>query len=186
MMHKKILDAAALDTRETGRKHAAPLSVALDGTFEGYASLFGIVDLGNDQVMPGAFRASLARRDAKQVRMLWQHDPAAPIGSWLSLVEDARGLKVKGRLNLAVGKAREALALLREGAVDGLSIGFRVRRAQKSADGGVRRLLELDLWEISIVTFPMLPQARVSSLKRGAKPAVDPVALIRRATSLLA
>ena len=73
---------------------------------------------------------------------------------------------MKGRLNLAVARAREALALLREGAVDGLSIGFRVKTARKSATGGVRRLIDLDLWEISIVTFPMLPQARVTSVKR--------------------
>lgn len=83
-------------------------------------------------------------------------------------MEDGRGLKVKGRLNLAVARAREALALIREGAVDGLSIGFRVKTAQKSRGGGIRRLLEVDLWEISIVTFPMLPQARITQVKQRA------------------
>lgn len=162
MLERKIVGARLLRQRDA----KSALTVVEDGTFEGYASIFGLVDLGGDVVAPGAFAQSLARRGARQVRMLWQHDPAAPIGSWLSIEEDWRGLKVKGRLNLAVARAREALALLREGAVDGLSIGFRVKTARKTAGGGVRRLLELDLWEISIVTFPMLPQARVTKVKR--------------------
>ncbi|MDB5640988.1 MAG: peptidase [Hyphomicrobiales bacterium] len=161
MLERKVVSARALHQRD-GK---SALSLNEDGTFEGYASIFGLVDLGGDQVAPGAFKQSLGRRGVRQVRMLWQHDPAAPIGSWLAIEEDWRGLKVKGRLNLAVAKAREALALLREGAVDGLSIGFRVKTARKTAGGGVRRLLELDLWEISIVTFPMLPQARVTLVK---------------------
>jgi HK97 family phage prohead protease len=162
MLERKIVSARALDRRDT----KSALSLGADGMFEGYASIFGIVDLGGDQVAPGAFAQSLAQRGARHVRMLWQHDPAAPIGSWLSIEEDWRGLKVKGRLNLAVARAREALALLRDGAVDGLSIGFRVKTARKTAGGSVRRLLELDLWEISIVTFPMLPQARITAVKR--------------------
>jgi HK97 family phage prohead protease len=162
MLERKVIGAQSLHQRD-GK---SALSMSADGTFEGYASVFGLVDLGGDQVAPGAFAQSLSKRGVGQVRMLWQHDPAAPIGSWLSIEEDWRGLKVKGRLNLAVARAREALALLREGAVDGLSIGFRVKTARKTAGGGVRRLLELDLWEISIVTFPMLPQARVTAVKR--------------------
>jgi HK97 family phage prohead protease len=98
--------------------------------------------------------------------MLWQHDPAEPLGRWLALREDARGLHVRGRLNLAVGRAREIHALMREGAVDGLSIGFRVEQARPERPTGLRRLEKLDLWEISLVTFPMLPAARVSSVKR--------------------
>jgi HK97 family phage prohead protease len=162
MMERKVLGVGALALRDA----KSAVSADADGVFEGYASLFGLVDLGGDLVAPGAFARSLAKRGPGQVRMLWQHDPAAPIGSWTSIVEDGRGLKVKGRLNLAVARAREALALLREGAVDGLSIGFRVKTARKSATGGVRRLIDLDLWEVSIVTFPMLPQARVTSVKR--------------------
>ena len=162
MFERKIVNPRLLHQHD-GK---SAVSLGADGVFEGYASVFGLVDLGGDQVAPGAFARSLATRSARQVRMLWQHDPAAPIGSWLSIEEDWRGLKVKGQLNLAVAKAREALALLRDGAVDGLSIGFRVKTARKTAGGGVRRLLELDLWEISIVTFPMLPQARVTTVKR--------------------
>lgn len=131
----------------------------MDGHFTGYASLFGVPDLGRDTVAPGAFAASLARRGARGVRMLWQHDPAEPIGSWLSLKEDGRGLRVAGRLNLAVQRAREVDALMREGALDGLSIGFRVVRA--SPERGGRRLIAVDLWEVSLVTFPLQPDARV-------------------------
>lgn len=134
------------------------------GVFEGYASLFEVADLGRDVVAPGAFAESLARRGAGGVRMLWQHDPAQPIGRWLSITEDGRGLRVRGELNLAVARAREVHALLRDGAIDGLSIGFRVERSRPAA--GLRRLEKLDLWEISVVTFPMHPGARVSGVKR--------------------
>jgi HK97 family phage prohead protease len=85
---------------------------------------------------------------------------------WSSIVEDSRGLKVEGRLDLSVARAREALSLMRKGAIDGLSIGFRTRRATTDKSRGVRRLHEIDLWEISIVTFPMLPQARIGAVKQ--------------------
>ncbi|MFC1456267.1 HK97 family phage prohead protease [Microvirga arabica] len=142
--------------------------VDAEGVFEGYASLFGEADLGKDVVMPGAFRDSLKKRGAAQVRLLWQHDPAQPIGRWLSIAEDLRGLRVRGRLNLAVGRARDIHALMRDGAVDGLSIGFRVERARAERPTGLRRLERLDLWEISVVTFPMLPGARVETVKQAA------------------
>jgi len=133
----------------------------MDGHFTGYASLFGVPDLGRDTVAPGAFAASLARRGPGGVRMLWQHDPAEPIGRWLSLVEDARGLRVAGRLTLAVQRAREVDALMREGALDGLSIGFRAVRS--TPERGGRRLVAVDLWEISLVTFPLQPGARITT-----------------------
>ena len=160
-----VLQRAGRPAREVKRAPLALATVDASGVFEGYASLFGVVDLGRDVVMPGAFRETLARRGAAGVKMLWQHKASEPIGTWLSLEEDVRGLRVTGRLNLAVGKAREVLALMREGAVDGLSIGFRAERAQRDASSGLRRLKKIDLWEISLVTFPMLPQARVSALK---------------------
>ena len=134
------------------------------GVFEGYASLFGVADLGRDVVMPGAFADSLRRRGAGAIRMLFQHDPAQPIGRWLAVAETARGLYVRGRLNLAVGRTREIHALMRDGALDGLSIGFRVERARTDR-AGLRRLEKLDLWEISVVTFPMLPGARIGAVK---------------------
>jgi HK97 family phage prohead protease len=171
----------------------APRDLTPEGTFEGYASLFGVADLGRDIVMPGAFTGSLARRGAGGIRMLWQHDPAEPLGRWLSLTEDHRGLHVRGQLNLAVRRAREVAAMMKDGSVDGLSIGFRVVEARP--ERGLRRLVKVDLWEISIVTFPMLPGARVGAVKRHAAPdAGAPATLpperrlalaIRRATARL-
>lgn len=134
---------------------------------EGYASRFGAADQSGDRVERGAYAASLAAfaADGRRVKMLWQHDPAQPIGVWDEMREDGTGLWVKGRLLDAVGKGREAAALIAAGAIDGLSIGYRTKRATASADGG-RCLTEVELWEVSLVTFPMLPTARVSAKAR--------------------
>lgn len=149
------------------RKFAATelTEVEADGTFRGYASVFGEPDLGRDVMLPGAFRLSLAKRGARGIRMLFQHDPAAPIGVWQEIREDARGLLVRGRLTLETARGREVLALMREGAIDGLSIGFKTVRSRSDPRSGLRQILEVDLWEISVVTFPMLPTARVSAVK---------------------
>ncbi len=152
--------------RETKRAELPPPQASVAGEIEGYASVFGIVDDGGDLVMKGAFARSLSKRGAAGVKMLWQHKAAEPVGVWTSLEEDSRGLKVTGRLDLSVARAREALSLMRKGAVDGLSIGFKTLRATTDKTSGARRLLELDLWEISIVTFPMLSQARIGTIKR--------------------
>lgn len=136
-----------------------------DGTFSGYASLFGEVDLGKDVIERGAFSRSLAKRGAEGVRMLFQHDPAEPIGTWKKIREDGRGLYVEGVLSADVARAREVHALMKSGGLDGLSIGFQTVRARNDAKSGVRRVLEADLWEISIVTFPMLPTARIATVK---------------------
>ncbi len=135
------------------------------GVFEGLASTFGTPDRTGDVIEPGAFRDSLTR--ARRVKMLWQHDPRAPIGIWEQIAETPAGLTVKGRLVLEVQQAREALALLRAGAVDALSIGFSVPRAGASFDRekSLRRLTQIDLWEVSIVTFPANPDARVARVK---------------------
>lgn len=137
--------------------------VLADGLrISGYASLFGLPDQGGDVVQPGAFAASLADPDRAGVKMLWQHDPAQPIGVWEELREDGRGLWVAGRLLPEVLRAREAAALIAAGGLDGLSIGYRTKRATR--DGQGRRLLaEVELWEVSLVTFPMLAQARVAA-----------------------
>lgn len=134
-------------------------ATATAGIISGYASLFGVVDLSGDLVEPGAFARSLRRRGTGAVRMLFQHDPSEPIGLWDAIVEDRHGLHARGTLNLGVVRAREIAALLAQGAIDGLSIGFKTVRARRL--GGVRRIAEIDLWEISVVTFPMLPDARV-------------------------
>ncbi len=136
-----------------------------NGVFEGYASVFNRQDLGRDVVMPGAFRDSLKERGAAGVRMLFQHEPNTPLGVWEKIYEDARGLFVRGRLMLDVAKAREVHALMKAGALDGLSIGFRAEQGKRSKRTGVRQLRKVDLWEISIVTFPMMPEARVSRVK---------------------
>ncbi len=135
------------------------------GVFEGYASVFNRQDLGRDVVLPGAFRASLQARGAAGVRMLFQHNPNEPIGVWEKIYEDARGLYVRGRLMLEVTKGRELLSLMQAGALDGLSIGFRAEQGVRSRRTGVRRLRQIDLWEVSVVTFPMLPEARISQVK---------------------
>jgi hypothetical protein len=136
-----------------------------DGTaIEGYASLFGKEDQGGDIVRPGAYAASLKRlaADGRRVKMLWQHDPGRPIGVWDEVREDERGLFVKGRILPDVAQGREAAALVAAGAIDGLSIGYRTVTSER--DGKGRRVLrELDLWEVSLVTFPMLPDARVGA-----------------------
>lgn len=140
-------------------------SVADDGRFEGYASVFGAEDLGRDVVAAGAFRETLQRRGAAGVRLLFQHDPGQPIGVWEELREDGRGLYAKGRLMPDVVRAREVLSLMRAGAIDGLSIGFKAERGRRDQRSGVRRLEKVDLWEISVVTFPMLPEARIRNVK---------------------
>lgn len=139
--------------------------VVRDGTVvEGYASLFGRRDQGGDVVRSGAYAASLKALGAagRRVKMLWQHDPAQPIGIWDEVREDATGLWVKGRILTEVEKGREAAALLAAGAIDGLSIGYRTLRAERDGKGQ-RVLSELELWEVSLVTFPMLAEARVAA-----------------------
>lgn len=135
--------------------------IVTDGTIiSGYASLFGKSDQGGDIVEQGAYAASLAK--GRSIKMLWQHDPAQPIGVWDEVREDDRGLWVKGRLLTDVAKGREAASLIGAGAIDGLSIGYRTVKARKDDKGG-RLLSELELWEVSLVTFPMLPDARVGA-----------------------
>jgi len=152
---------------ELKRTGLALTSLDAEGTFEGYASLFNAEDLARDIIAPGAFRASLAKRGASGIKMLFQHDPAEPIGVWLDIAEDARGLKVKGRLMLDVARAREVLSLMKAGALEGLSIGFRAEKAARDHRSGVRTLRKIDLWEISVVTFPMQPGATVTAVKSG-------------------
>jgi HK97 family phage prohead protease len=147
---------------------AARTTIEPDGTVEGYASLFGEIDQSRDMVMAGAFAATLRQRTVQRVPMLFQHDPAEPVGVWLELREDGKGLYARGRLIPEVARGRELLSLLRAGAIDGLSIGFRTVRGRIDPKTRVRRLLAVDLWEISIVTFPLLAGARVRAVKQAA------------------
>jgi HK97 family phage prohead protease len=149
---------------------ASRTSIGEDGTVEGYASLFGEIDQARDMVMPGAFARTLAQRGIRRIPMLFQHDPAEPIGIWLELVEDHRGLRAKGKLIPDVQRSREVLALVRAGAVDGLSIGFKTVKGRVDPKTRVRKLEQVDLWEISIVTFPLLAGARVHAVKQASSP----------------
>lgn len=132
-----------------------------DGTFEGYLSVFNVVDLGGDLVLPGAFKKTIEEQKGI-VPLLWQHDSKQPIGT-LSIEEDEYGLKVSGNLLLELKQANEAYVLLKAGVLRGLSIGYET--IKKSMVEGVRHLKELRLFEGSVVTFPMLPIAQVSSVK---------------------
>ncbi len=137
------------------------------GTFEGYGSVFGNKDLGNDVIEAGAFAKSLKRRKPQNVKLLYQHKSDMPIGVFDEIKEDEHGLVVKGRLALKTQAGAEAYELLKMGALDGLSIGFRVNPKEVSYDkrGNKRIIKEVDLMEVSLVTFPMNPQATVRSVK---------------------
>jgi hypothetical protein len=137
------------------------------GTFTGYGSVFGNVDLGNDVIEEGAFAKSLTKRGAKGIKLLWQHNMDEPIGVFEMIEEDRKGLKVKGRLAMGTQRGREAYELMKMGALDGLSIGYRVEpKGMRWDESSKKRYLsEVDLMEISAVTFPMNPKARVSAVK---------------------
>jgi len=137
------------------------------GTFEGYGSVFGNKDLGNDVIEVGAFTKSLKRRKPQSVKLLYQHKSDMPIGVFDEIKEDEHGLKVKGRLALKTQAGAEAYELLKMGALDGLSIGFKANPDQVSYDrrANKRIIKEVDLMEVSLVTFPMNTQATVRSVK---------------------
>ena len=135
------------------------------GIFAGYGSVFHIIDSQRDVVLPGAFAESI-RAQGRAIKLLWQHDAKEPIGVIEELREDAQGLYVRGRLLLDVARAREAYTLLKEGVVSGLSIGYSPVRYRLDPDTGVRQLAKVDLWEISLVTFPANDAARITVVKQ--------------------
>lgn len=155
-----------------------------DGTVEGYGSVFGLRDTYDDVIQPGAFAASLGahRAAGTMPAMLWQHDPSEPIGVWSEMVEDEKGLRVKGRLVLDAERGRAAHALLKAGALNGLSIGFMAKQWAYDRDSEVRTLTEIDLWEVSMVTFPAQGRARVTNVKSAD---VAGIATIRQAEKAL-
>jgi len=158
------------DLRSKNRRTAAPLEIrALSetGMFEGYGSVFGVEDSYGEIVERGAFKASLTEHRAQGTMpaMLWQHDPWEPIGVYTNMVEDEKGLKVEGKLELETQRGREAHALLKSGALTGLSIGFMPKVTRRDEDTGEVYLEQVDLWEVSLVTFPANGDARVSGAK---------------------
>lgn len=137
-------------------------------TFSGYGSVFGNIDNGRDMVMQGAFAESIASKGAKGVKMLWQHDPSQPIGTWTEASEDRKGLKMSGQLLLSLAKGREVYEMMKAGIVDGLSIGFKTMKESYDTEKGgrgYRKIEKADLWEVSLVTFPMNPKATVTAVK---------------------
>src|SRR5260221_8562562 len=116
----------SMEAKSIQRANFQMSSLDEKGLFAGYASIFECVDDQNDVVMPGAFRASLHNYECynKWPKLLWQHDSAEPIGRWLFLEEDEKGLYVEGQLLLNVQKGGEAYVLMKAGAIEGLSIGY--------------------------------------------------------------
>ncbi len=142
------------------------------GTFTGYGSIFGNEDQGSDIMQKGAFTKSLEDRPASKVKLLYQHKTDEPIGVFENMYEDEKGLFVKGRLAMGTQKGREAYELLKMGALDGMSIGFRAdpeKQGYNENKRGTRTLKEVDLMEISLVTFPMNERALIENVKANSK-----------------
>lgn len=134
-----------------------------EGRISGYGSIYGNTDLGGDVVEAGAFKSN-----TRPPKMLWQHDPGEVIGIWDSVTEDSKGLKVSGKLLLDIQRAKETKSLLKAGAIDGLSIGYRATEVdyKNTPKGMVRHIKSAELYEISVVTFPMNPKAIVTDVKQ--------------------
>lgn len=137
------------------------------GLISGYASVFGVLDEQGDRVIHGAFKNSLSQLKEKNrwPKMLWQHNPQEPIGQWTKIIEDEKGLYVEGSLLLDIQRGREAYALLKENVIDGLSIGYRVLEAHKSEVSNERLLTQVDLLEVSLVTFAANEKAIITNVK---------------------
>ena len=142
-------------------------AVNADGTVEGYGSVFGVRDNYDDVISKGAFVQSLKDHKAAGTMpaMLWQHDADKPIGIWTEMSEDEKGLRIKGQLAMETVKGKEAHALLKMGALNGLSIGFMSKEWAYDRETEVRTLTAIDLWEVSLVTFPANEKARVTNVK---------------------
>lgn len=138
-------------------------SVEEDGSFSGYASVFDVVDSQKDVILRGAFGRTL--QENPNIKLLWQHRMDEPIGVLVKAEENAHGLYVEGKLLLDVQRAREAYTLLQSGAVDGMSIGYSVVDYEMDRKNGVRILKDVDLWEVSLVTFPANARAEVTRVK---------------------
>lgn len=156
--------SASMRERKRLRANWDMKSIDGDGRFAGYASVFDVVDNQRDVVMRGAFARTLSGRTG-EIKLLWQHSQSEPIGVFERMFEDARGLYVEGRLLLDVQRAKEAHSLMKAGALSGLSIGYSPLRYTIDADSGVRRLAEVELWEVSLVTFPANAAAGVTVVK---------------------
>lgn len=135
------------------------------GTFEGYASTFGMIDLGGDTIIPTAFDESLKKWPAEKVKMLRSHDTDHILGAWSAISTDQHGLYVKGELLLKTGDGSDAYEQMKVGALDAMSIGFRTLEDSMDPDTGIRTLIKVNLREISVVVFPMNDSAIITSVK---------------------
>lgn len=142
-------------------------SLKEDGSFEGYGSVFGVKDSYDEIVAAGAFAESLAAHKATGTlpALLWQHRSGEPCGIYTSMAEDSIGLKVSGQLALKTVRGAEAYELLKMKAISGLSIGFATREDSYDRLTGIRTLKKVDLYEVSLVTFPANDTARVQGVK---------------------
>lgn len=166
-MIKKLECRDAGGGRET-RAYALQIkATGDDGSIEGYGSVYGVRDNYDDVIASGAFGESLKshKSNGTMPAMLWQHDSSEPIGVWTAMVEDSKGLKITGKLALDTVRGKEAHALLKMGALNGLSIGFMSKQWTYDRDSEVRTLTEIDLWEVSLVTFPANEKARITNVK---------------------
>lgn len=182
----EAIDEAKAETIDIAFEYKAHDDAEEKGLFTGYGSIFGNKDLGNDIVVEGAFAASIGKKGAKAVKMLYQHRQDEPIGVFDEIIEDRRGLKVKGRLAMGTQRGREVYELMKMGALDGLSIGYRVDPKGVDYDEKRKRryLKSVDLMEISAVTFPMNPRARVQAVKGAERTVREWEELLRDAGSL--
>jgi HK97 family phage prohead protease len=139
-------------------------SMSEKGEISGYASIFNVLDGNGDVVLPGAFAKSTKNfRLGKKPKLLWQHDAGNPIGVIEDIHEDANGLFIKSRLLLDIPKAKEVYELLKNKAIDGFSIGYRVTDSYHN--NNIQYLTDIELLEISVVTFPACSNATVDSVK---------------------
>lgn len=167
--------------------HAIQLEVKADektGEFEGYGAIFGNEDRGGDTILRGAFSGHLAKTKLSRIKLLYQHQPDKVIGHYTEIREDEKGLFVRGQLALGVQQAREVHELMQVGALDSLSIGYKTIRSERNEGDWTRKLIELELWECSVVTFPMNDAALVSQTKSAPKTEKDSDKFLREAWGL--
>lgn len=169
---RKVVRPLERKSSEPGRRETRAFTLSLkatgdDGTIEGYGSVFGVRDNWDDIIAKGAFATSLAdhKSAGTMPAMLWQHEADEPIGVWTEMKEDAKGLYIKGQLVLETMRGKEAHALLKAGALNGLSIGFMSKQWSYDTETDIRTLTEVDLWEVSLVTFPANEKARITNVK---------------------
>lgn len=167
MLRNKTLEIKEAGARETRAFAFEVRATGENGEIEGYGSVFGVKDSYSDIVAAGAFNASIAEHKANgsMPAMLWQHDQSEPIGVWTEMAEDAKGLRVKGQIVTETEKGRAAYALLKKGALRGLSIGFVSKAWSYDEEADIRTLTAVDLWEVSLVTFPANGKAMIDTVK---------------------